>query len=100
MGAVTDASGGAVSGATVTVIDVERGINRSLTTDDAGEYNAPNLTPVTLSDSRNLVVGQRGDAAVDGRHADALAVTPCLHLGLVITPHDHAGWRASLIFDI
>lgn len=45
MGAVTDASGGAVSGATVTVVDVERGINRTLTTDDAGEYNAPNLTP-------------------------------------------------------
>ena len=45
MGAVTDTSGGAVSGATVTVVDVDRGINRTLTTDDAGEYNAPNLTP-------------------------------------------------------
>ena len=33
-----------VSGATVTVIDTERGISRALTTDDAGAYNAPNLT--------------------------------------------------------
>jgi hypothetical protein len=45
LGTVTDQSGGVVAGATVTVIDTERGINRTLTTDDAGEYNAPNLTP-------------------------------------------------------
>jgi len=45
LGTVTDQSGGVVSGATVTVIDTERGINRSLATDDAGAYNAPNLTP-------------------------------------------------------
>jgi len=45
LGTVTDQSGGVVAGATVTVIDVARGVNRTLTTDDAGEYNAPNLTP-------------------------------------------------------
>jgi len=45
MGTVTDQSGGVVAGATVTVIDVDRGITRTLTTDDAGEYSAPNLTP-------------------------------------------------------
>jgi hypothetical protein len=45
LGSVYDQSGGTVAGATVTVIDTERGINRTLTTDDAGEYNAPNLTP-------------------------------------------------------
>src|SRR5579862_1128155 len=44
LGTVTDQSGGVVSGATVTVIDTERGISRTLTTDDAGAYNAPNLT--------------------------------------------------------
>src|SRR5579872_5516538 len=44
LGTVTDQSGGVVTGATVTVIDTERGINRTLTTDDAGAYNAPNLT--------------------------------------------------------
>jgi hypothetical protein len=44
LGTVTDQSGGVVAGATVTVIDTERGITRTLTTDDAGAYNAPNLT--------------------------------------------------------
>src|ERR1700692_2701360 len=44
LGTVTDQSGGVVVGATVTVIDTERGISRTLTTDDAGAYNAPNLT--------------------------------------------------------
>jgi hypothetical protein len=44
LGTVSDQSGGVVSGATVTVIDTERGLNRTLTTDDAGAYNAPNLT--------------------------------------------------------
>jgi hypothetical protein len=45
LGTVTDQSGGVVAGATVTVIDTERGVTRTLTSDDAGEYNAPNLTP-------------------------------------------------------
>src|SRR5215472_1279155 len=45
LGTVTDQSGGVVSGATVTVIDTERGTTRVITTDDAGAYNAPNLTP-------------------------------------------------------
>ncbi|HEV7967882.1 MAG TPA: TonB-dependent receptor [Candidatus Acidoferrales bacterium] len=44
-GTITDQSGGAMSGATVTVLDVARGVSRSLTTDDSGEYNAPNLLP-------------------------------------------------------
>ncbi len=45
LGAVTDQSGGTVAGATVSVIDTARGITKTLITDDAGEYNAPNLTP-------------------------------------------------------
>ena len=45
LGTVTDQSGGVVAGATVIVIDVARNVTRTLTTDDAGEYNAPNLTP-------------------------------------------------------
>jgi hypothetical protein len=43
LGTVTDQSGGVISGATVSVIDTERGITRTLMTDDAGAYNAPNL---------------------------------------------------------
>ena len=47
MGTVTDQSGGVVSGATVTVIDTDRGVTKTLVTNDAGEYNAPTLNPGT-----------------------------------------------------
>ncbi len=47
LGAVTDQSGGVVAGATVTVVDTQRGVARTLKTDDAGEYNAPTLIPGT-----------------------------------------------------
>src|SRR6202521_2179032 len=49
LGAVTDQSGGNVIGATVTVTDVARGIPRNLTTDQAGEYVASDLTPGTYT---------------------------------------------------
>jgi hypothetical protein len=48
-GAVLDQSGGAIAGATVTVTDSARGTTRTLTTDDAGEYLATDLTPGTYS---------------------------------------------------
>src|SRR5260370_27797145 len=48
-GTITDQTGGVVSGATVTVLDVDRGASRILTATDAGEYNAPNLLPGTYS---------------------------------------------------
>src|SRR4029077_9815409 len=47
LGTVVDQTGGVVSGATVTIIDKDRGVARTLTTDNAGEYNAPNLIPGT-----------------------------------------------------
>jgi carboxypeptidase family protein/TonB-dependent receptor-like protein len=47
LGTITDKTGGVVSNATVTVLDVERGVSRTLTTDDAGEYSAPQLLPGT-----------------------------------------------------
>ena len=45
VGAVFDSNGGVIAGATVTVLDVQRGTTRTLTTDDSGAYNAPNLIP-------------------------------------------------------
>jgi len=45
VGTVTDQSGGAIAGATVIVTDVDRNVPRTLTTDQSGEYNAPNLLP-------------------------------------------------------
>jgi hypothetical protein len=47
LGTVTDQSGAAVAGATVVVTDVQRGSSRTLTTDDAGAYAAPDLQPGT-----------------------------------------------------
>jgi hypothetical protein len=44
-GTITDQSGGVVAGATITVLDVARGVPRVLTTDDAGAYSAPALIP-------------------------------------------------------
>ncbi|WP_263419524.1 TonB-dependent receptor [Terriglobus albidus] len=43
-GTVTDASGAAVSGATVTVRNEETGTERHLTTDAQGRYSAPSVT--------------------------------------------------------
>ena len=47
LGTVADQSGGVLSGATVSVVDTERGVTRTLTTDSAGEYDASTLTPGT-----------------------------------------------------
>ena len=49
VGTVLDQSGGVIEGATVTILDVQRGISRLLTTDDAGAYHAPNLLPGTYT---------------------------------------------------
>jgi hypothetical protein len=45
VGTITDANGGAVTGAIVTILDVDRGTSRPLTTDESGAFNAPNLLP-------------------------------------------------------
>ena len=45
VGVITDQTGGSVAGATVTVLDVQRGTTRTLTADESGSYNAPNLIP-------------------------------------------------------
>ncbi len=44
-GNVVDQSGGAITGATVTISDPARGFTRTLTTDSTGQYAAPSLTP-------------------------------------------------------
>src|SRR5260370_22779377 len=73
LGTVTDPTGAVMAGATVSVIDTQRGLARTLTTDQAGEYNAPTLIPRTYTvrvqapgfktlDHQNVVleVGQEG----------------------------------------
>ena len=48
-GGVFDQSGGAIAGATVTIVDASRGVSRPLTTDSAGAYVGTNLTPGTYT---------------------------------------------------
>jgi hypothetical protein len=48
-GTVTDQTGGAIAGATVTVTDVARNTSRTLTSDAGGAYNAPDITPSTYT---------------------------------------------------
>src|SRR6202521_437902 len=76
LGTITDQTGAVLPGATVTVIDTERGLTRTLTTDAAGEYNAPNLIPGTYSvrveakgfkrlDRQNVVIEVNKEVRVD-----------------------------------
>src|SRR5579872_6546887 len=91
VGTVTDANGGAVTGATVTVLDVQRGTSRPLTTDESGAYNAPNLTPGTYkvraefkgfktTERQNIVLEVGQELRVDlslqpGEQAQTITVT-------------------------
>ena len=45
LGTVADQTGGVIAGASVALTNVDTGVARNLTTDTAGEYNAPNLPP-------------------------------------------------------
>jgi hypothetical protein len=68
LGTVTDQSGGVISGATVTVLDKDRGVSRNLTTDDAGVYNAPNLTPgnyTVRAESKGFKVFERQNIVLE-----------------------------------
>jgi hypothetical protein len=47
LGHVSDATGAALPGATVTIIDKETGLRRSATTDESGRFNFPQLKPGT-----------------------------------------------------
>jgi hypothetical protein len=49
LGSVTDQSGAVIPGVSVTIRDIDRGTSRTLTTDEAGVYNAPNLLPGNYS---------------------------------------------------
>jgi hypothetical protein len=47
LGTVSDQSGASLPGATVIVLDIQRGTTRALSTDEAGNYLAPDLIPGT-----------------------------------------------------
>ena len=94
LGTVTDQTGGAIVGSTVTVTDTDRGVTRTLVTDSAGEYNAPSLLPSTYTvraeakgfrtlDRQNLMVGVGQEIRVDltlqpGEQTQTVTVTEAL----------------------
>src|SRR5579863_5484814 len=96
LGDVTDQSGGVISGATVTIIDKDRGVARTLTTDEAGAYNAPTLIPGTYTvrveakgfkkiERQNVEVGVGREVRVDlivqpGEQAQTITVTEAIPL--------------------
>jgi len=47
LGSVTDQTGAALAGAQVVITDMQRGVTRTLSSDQAGEYVAPELSPGT-----------------------------------------------------
>jgi hypothetical protein len=68
LGAITDQTGGAMSGATVTIIDTQRNTTRTLTADDSGEYNAPNLLPSTYTiraEAKGFKTGERTNVILE-----------------------------------
>ena len=67
-GGVFDQTGGAIAGATVSLIDVARGVTRALTTDASGEYVAPSLLPGTYTvraEAKGFRVTERSGVLVE-----------------------------------
>ena len=96
LGTVTDQTGAVLPGATVSVIDTQRGVTRTLTTDAAGEYNAPTLLPGTYTvrveakgfqrlDRQNIALEVGKEIRVDltpqpGEQAQTVTVTEAIPL--------------------
>jgi hypothetical protein len=96
LGTVSDQSGGVVSGATVTIVDTDRGVTKVLVTNDAGEYSAPTLNPGTykvraeakgfkVTERQNIVLEVGKEARVDlalvpGAVAETMTITESVPL--------------------
>src|SRR5947209_14890070 len=96
LGSITDQTGGAISGATVTITDTERGTTRTLITDESGSYNAPSLIPGAYTvraeykgfksiERQNIVLEVGKEARVDlelqpGEQTEKITVTEALAL--------------------
>src|SRR5579863_2821335 len=96
LGTVTDQSGAVIPGATVSVIDTQRGLTRTLTTDAAGAYNAPTLIPGTYTvrveakgfkrlDRENVLIEVNKEVRVDltpqpGEQTQTVTVTEAIPL--------------------
>lgn len=84
-GTITDSTGGTVAGATVTVTDTQRGVTRTLTTDEAGAYLAPSLTPGTYT----VKAESKGFKAVERQNV-TIEVAQDIRVDLVLQPGEQA----------
>src|SRR5216683_2478154 len=80
-GTITDESGGVLSSATVT--DTDRGVTKSLVTNEDGIYNAPNLTP----GSYKVRVEAKGFKAIERQNVE-LGVGKEIRVDLTLQPGD------------
>ena len=97
LGTVTDESGAAMAGTTLTITDTQRNVSRTLKTDESGAFNAPNLLPSTYTvraessgfkavERKNIVLEVGGDVRVDlqlqpGELAQTVTVNEAAPLG-------------------
>ncbi len=68
LGTVTDQTGGVISGASVSVIDVARGVTHLLVTDSAGDFQIPGLIPglyTVRAESKGFKVTERQNITVE-----------------------------------
>jgi len=89
LGTVTDQSGGVIAGATVTVVDVQRGVTRTLITDASGEFLAPDLLPGTYT-VRGVATGFK----TAERAGLQLEVKQDMRIDLLLQP----GEQAQIVF--
>ncbi len=83
LGSVHDKSDAVMAGAAVTITDVERGFSRSLVTDDAGEFVAPDLLPGVYK-----VTAQAKGFKTVARENVRLEVAQDVRVDLVLPPGD------------
>src|SRR5213076_3350463 len=96
LGSVKDPTGAVLPGARVSILDTQRGLARTLTTDEAGQYNAPTLIPGTYTvrvefpgfktlDRGNVVVEVGSEIRVDltiepGQQSETVTVNEAIPL--------------------
>jgi hypothetical protein len=85
LGTLADSNGGSIAGATVTVLDVDRGTSRVLTTDEAGAFSAPSLLPGNYKVRAEF----KGFKTIE-RQNIVLEVGQELRVDLVLTPGEQA----------
>jgi hypothetical protein len=85
LGSISDQSGGVIAGATVTVLDVPRGVARNLTTDSAGGFSASSLVPSTYT----VKVEFKGFKTIERQNVE-VGVGQDVRLDLTLQPGDQA----------